>query len=231
MKRIKPILFVSSVLVILVSACSPASSPGTDQGAASKPELPTEAILFASDRNGEYGYYTMDTDGSNIQRIEIQGLPASALIMQPIWSKGAQKYFLSVRIDNDMDIYTMNWDGSGIENLTNSDFRWETDPAPSPDGELIAFVGVVDFGRDDDFRLQVDGVLGLVGQVRATVFHPGDPSVFVGRRLGKSVVATHASWCSRFRFPSATRSALGVPMLNVGSLFENCFQTNHAFGQ
>jgi len=131
--------------MILASACNSASSPdSTPESAATAPdpELPTEVIIFASDRDGKDAYYVMDTDGSNIQKIEIQGLPSQALVTQPIWSKAAQKFFLSVRIDNDTDIYAMNWDGSGLENLTDSDYRWETSPAPSPDGEMVAFIGV-----------------------------------------------------------------------------------------
>jgi Tol biopolymer transport system component len=148
MKSIKPIsvlLVLSVLLFVLLSACNSEVPPAENQESTpSQPkiELPNEVIFFASDRDGKEAFYAVDVDGSNIREIKVEGLPSRALPTQPIWSKAAQKFFFTVRIDDDVDIYAMNWDGSGLENLTDSDYRWETKPVPSPNGEMIAFIGV-----------------------------------------------------------------------------------------
>jgi hypothetical protein len=44
----------------------------------------------------------------------------------------------------------------------------------------VGLIGVVNLRRHDHFRLQIDRVLRLVGQVRRAVFHAGDATVRVG---------------------------------------------------
>lgn len=44
----------------------------------------------------------------------------------------------------------------------------------------IGIVRVVDLRRENRVQLQIDNVLGLVGQVRRAVFHPGDAGVGIG---------------------------------------------------
>ena len=43
-----------------------------------------------------------------------------------------------------------------------------------------AAFGVINLGRQDQLRVQIDDVFGLVGQMRAAVLHLGDPAVGVG---------------------------------------------------
>ena len=48
-------------------------------------------------------------------------------------------------------------------------------------GRWIALVAIVDFGRKDDFRFQLDCMFRLVRQMRATIFHPCDATFANGR--------------------------------------------------
>jgi tol-pal system beta propeller repeat protein TolB len=73
----------------------------------------------------------------------------------PAWSPdGAQLAFHSNR-DGSFEIYVVNDDGSGLENITNNPNSDES-PAWSPDGERIAFVSGRD-GRNDIFVMNKDG--------------------------------------------------------------------------
>jgi hypothetical protein len=45
----------------------------------------------------------------------------------------------------------------------------------------VAPVGGVDLRRDDGAGVQIDRVLGLVGEARAAVLEPGDPGLGIGR--------------------------------------------------
>ncbi len=49
------------------------------------------------------------------------------------------------------------------------------------EGGRVAAIGGVDRGRDDRLGVQIDRVLGLVGQARAAVLHAGDLRLGVGR--------------------------------------------------
>ena len=51
------------------------------------------------------------------------------------------------------------------------------------DRRRVAFVGRVDFGGDDRPGVEINCVLGLVGQMRGSVLHSGDARILVARGL------------------------------------------------
>ena len=90
-------------------------------------------------RDGGWGIYAMNADGSNAERLTSEST-------QPAWSPDGRKIaFVSDR-DGALDIYVMDADGSNVERLTESDIDDVGPPAWSPDGRRIAFVSYRDDG-------------------------------------------------------------------------------------
>ena len=70
---------------------------------------------------------------------------------------GNGKIAFSAFRNGNMDVYTVNPDGSGQTRLT-SDPEWEYDPAWSPDGSKIAYTRWIDdFGHKDVYVMDADG--------------------------------------------------------------------------
>ena len=91
-------------------------------------------IIFSSNRDGNFEIYTMDSDGSNQQRLTFN----QADDLSPTWSpNGRQIAFHSYR-DDDREIYIMNADGTNQRNLTRHPAS-DGYPNWSPDGSQIAF--------------------------------------------------------------------------------------------
>jgi TolB protein len=105
--------------------------------------MPGGEIVFYSERDGNPEIYTVDADGSNLQRLTSN--PASD--MCPDWSPdGSQIAFISDR-DGSRQIYVMNADGSDPHPLTD-DVSYKAHPAWSPDGSQIAYVSDRDGNRE-----------------------------------------------------------------------------------
>jgi len=106
-------------------------------------------ILFVSQFNRNQELVTMNSDGSNIQLITDTALD----IGHPVggeWSPdGSRIAFTSNRdSDRDFEIYVMNADGTGVEQLTeNTDL--DISPVWSPDGSKLIFMT----NRDTDFEI------------------------------------------------------------------------------
>ncbi len=124
-------------------------------------------IVFASDRDGDFEIYVMDTDGGGQTRLT----ETSGEDYYPAWSPdGSKLAFVSTR-DGNAEIYVMNADGTGQTRLTN---ETASDLAPvwTRDGSQIGFVTNRD-GNDEIYLMNADGS----NQTNLTS-HPADDSSF-----------------------------------------------------
>src|SRR5882672_2986817 len=108
-------------------------------------------IAFASDRDGNFEIYLMDTDGGGqIRLTENPGEDYS-----PAWSPdGSRLAFVSTR-DGNAEIYVMNADGTGQTRLT-SNTAGDLSPVWKPDGSQIGFISNRD-GNDEIYLMDPDG--------------------------------------------------------------------------
>ncbi|MGI8655313.1 MAG: LpqB family beta-propeller domain-containing protein [Pyrinomonadaceae bacterium] len=108
-------------------------------------------IAFATDRDGSFQIYTMNSDGSN----QINVSNSAADDISPAWSPdGSKLAFVSDR-DGNNEIYTMNADGSNQQRLTDNAAN-DLSPAWSPDNTRIAFVSARN-GNDEIYVMKADG--------------------------------------------------------------------------
>jgi Tol biopolymer transport system component len=127
----------------------PSSSPSTNKsppGSASSSIAPSEAapevIAFVSDRSGSLEIWTMNVDGTDLR--QITDGQAKELV-HPDWSPDGQRIAFasnSMGGDNaggDMEIWTINTDGTDLRQLTNNVGIRDAAPDWSPDGARIAF--------------------------------------------------------------------------------------------
>ncbi|MHB1356552.1 MAG: DUF5050 domain-containing protein [Anaerolineae bacterium] len=130
--------------------------------ATAKPGTATGRIAFISNRDGNYEIYTMNTDGSDQQRLTTIGEHT----VNPAWSPdGSKLAFVSDKFGQDYgtaELYTCNADGSDIRRLTTNKYN-EFQPAWSPDGKQIAFAS----DRDDNYDIYVMNADGS-GETRLT---------------------------------------------------------------
>jgi Tol biopolymer transport system component len=118
---------------------------------ADDPEDPGERIIFATDRDGNFEIYIMNSDGSEPTRLT----DSPAFEADPAGSPdGRQIAFTSAR-DGNLEIYLMNVYGEEAVNLTDHSAADEM-PAWSPDGQTIAFVSRRD-GNPEIYLMNADG--------------------------------------------------------------------------
>ena len=127
-------IFAASALIVLALACgsqpdpTPTPWPTPDNSTVSR-------IAFASNRDGNWEIYVMNSDGSNPHNITNN--PATD--NHPSWSPDGSKIAFQSERDGNWEIYVMNSDGSEQVRLTN-DRGVDQSPTWSPDGTKIAFV-------------------------------------------------------------------------------------------
>src|SRR5580765_1172630 len=98
-------------------------------------------IAFSSSRSGDPEIYTVDSAGANLKRItSFKGPDVS-----PAWNRktGAQMTWVSGRTGLPQ-VYTMDADGSNVQRLTDQGYA--VSPAWSPNGLLLAFAWVRNYG-------------------------------------------------------------------------------------
>src|SRR5581483_7168770 len=90
-------------------------------------------IVFNSDRGGSQQLYTMNADGSNIQRISF----GEGRYGTPVWSPRSDLIAFTKMVGGTFYIGVMRPDGSGERLLSNSFL--EEGPSWAPNGRVIVF--------------------------------------------------------------------------------------------
>lgn len=106
-------------------------------------------IAFSSNETGNYQIYTMNSDGSDVQRITFSDNDDEF----PDWSPDGTRIVFESNTPPSTDVYIINLDGSPsptflVENATY--------PAWSPDGNTIAFTRWKD-GSAEIYTIETDG--------------------------------------------------------------------------
>lgn len=110
-------------------------SRGVDTSPAWNPKT-GQQIVFVSDRGGEPMLYTMNSDGTNVQKID---MPDMGYVVDPSWSPNGQLLtFCWRRPSGNFDIYIMDIASRQLVELTRDAGRNER-PSWAPDGRHIVF--------------------------------------------------------------------------------------------
>ena len=148
-----PLATVSVGLLTLSSACGVGGQAPTVSDA----HISGERILFSSERDGDWDVYSMFADGSRLVQLTTNmaydWVPSWApdgesviftsnffegQFQQRIGEDGTKETFEMV---GDLEIYSMNPDGTGVTPLTDNELTNDGHPVWSPDGSEIAFHG------------------------------------------------------------------------------------------
>jgi Tol biopolymer transport system component len=92
------------------------------------------AVVFQSNRTGNWEIYTINVDGSNLK--QLTDLPGPDV--SPVWSPDGSLIVFASERDNDSEIYLMKSDGSSQTRLTNIPGD-DSHPHWFPDGRRILF--------------------------------------------------------------------------------------------
>ena len=124
----------ASAFIALAIACgsevepTPTPWPTPDNSTISR-------IAFATNRDGNWEIYIVNSDGSNPHNVSNNPATDS----HPSWSPDGSKIAFQSERDGNLEIYVMNSDGSEQTRLTD-DRGTDHSPTWSPDGKKIAFI-------------------------------------------------------------------------------------------
>ena len=121
-------------------------SPGWDRDPSWSPD--GSKIAFRSERDGSAEIYVMDADGSHQKRLTNNDMFDAG----PKWSADGTRIYWNAE---DGYIHSIKPDGTDETTFTSIGFA--DDPAPSPDGALIAFVGDGGTGEAGIYTVKPDG--------------------------------------------------------------------------
>ena len=93
-----------------------------------------QRIVFASNRDGDWDIYSMDSNGNNL--VQLTNHPASD--KEPACSPDGRRIAFASDRGITPDLYVMDSDGSNVVRLTRDDFL-EGNPSWAPDGTRFAF--------------------------------------------------------------------------------------------
>lgn len=116
-------------------------------------------VYTRSDAPRKVDLYTMRSDGSDVRRLTFDDV----IVNTPRWSPDCARIaFSSTRhagpngdARNDLDLYVINADGTGLQRLTTTP-GFDITPAWSPDGRRIAFSSERD-GNSEVYVMDADG--------------------------------------------------------------------------
>jgi Tol biopolymer transport system component len=136
-------------------------------------ETGRDDIAFVSSRDGDYAVYVMNADGSHERRLTESDVltpttPKDVFFqVEPAWSPDGSKIAFASRRNGTYDIFVMNADGSGSQELTSGKQN-DNHPTWSSDGRRIAFA------RDGDiYVMNADGSdLQRISEVDAEELEP-----------------------------------------------------------
>jgi Tol biopolymer transport system component len=135
-------------------------------------------LAFVSAVDGNADIYTMNADGTGIERLTTD--PEQEL--QPVWAPAGDQLAFTVGDAGSTRIHTMNADGSNVKGLTPEQ-SYSSDPSWSagPDGLKLAYASQRD-GSDDIVSLNTS--TGVVSVLAGLPGYDGQPSWSPdGRRL------------------------------------------------
>jgi Tol biopolymer transport system component len=142
--------------------CDDPTTSATVDNPASRP------IAFTSDRAGNYDIWLMGADGSDA--VQLTTTPDDEAM--PSWSPdGAQLTFMSGDFERTGDICTINTDGTGLQNITDTVNVVESAPSWSPSRDEIAYTK----WQEDDGQVTAQvHVMGSDGEESRMVATDGD---------------------------------------------------------
>lgn len=136
-----------------------------------------DRILFSVEAGEKSGIYTMNPDGSDVEKLVGWSL-------QPAWFPSGERItYIDFDASDDRQVYVINADGTSKRKLTtlkdSRDVGW---PSVSPDGEQIAFAY-----DDQIYLMSADGtnvrqVTGGAGVAKQPVWSPDGETVLFWRR-------------------------------------------------
>jgi Tol biopolymer transport system component len=168
--------------------------------------VPSNQIVFSSDRDGNNEIYKMDATGSNPVRLTNN----AASDVGPVWSPDRAHIAFASNRDGNYELYVMNADGTGQTRLTNNAAD-DGNAVWSPDGSKLAFVSRRD-GNDEIYVLNADASLTRLTNNTADDLFPswspdGAKIAFTSTRDGNSeLYVMNATGSSQTRL--TTNSAL-----------------------
>ncbi|MEZ4868932.1 MAG: DUF5050 domain-containing protein [Caldilineaceae bacterium] len=96
----------------------------------------TQIVFTGNDEKQGYKIYLANADGSNARKLMDE---QPGYNFRPSWIPDGNHIFFMSNRDNNLEIYEVNVDGTGLTNLTNHEGN-DSNPNLSPDGSTIAFV-------------------------------------------------------------------------------------------
>jgi Tol biopolymer transport system component/Tfp pilus assembly protein PilF len=124
-------------------------------------------IVFASRRDGNTEIYTMNADGSNLQRLTDN----PALDSDPVWSPDGERIAFVSERDGNPEIYLMDADGSNVTRLTDHP-AVDQMPAWAPNSKVLVFVTERN-GNADLYLLNIEnGELNQLTKSPANEWYP-----------------------------------------------------------
>jgi Tol biopolymer transport system component len=125
--RTSKTLVITVFVALLTAATALATFPGQNG-----------KIVFVGNQSGTWQIYTMDPDGSHM--LQITSLPPTNLeSWLPVFSPDGRRILFTHDTENNgaLDLYTINADGTGLNQLTHDGLS--SGGVWSPDGQLILF--------------------------------------------------------------------------------------------